>query len=48
MPLRWRDQKLEVAVRGGGHNVAGRATIDRGMMIDLSPTEVDAPYANFK
>ena len=31
-----RDQKLEVAVRGGGHNVAGRATIDRGMMIDLS------------
>ena len=43
-----RDQKLEVAVRGGGHNVAGRATIDRGMMIDLSPTEVDAPYANFK
>ena len=43
-----RDQKLEVAVRGGGQNVAGRATIDRGMMIDLSPTEVDAPYANFK
>ncbi len=31
-----RDQKLEVAVRGGGHHVAGRATIDRGMMIDLS------------
>ncbi|HSF07422.1 MAG TPA: FAD-binding oxidoreductase [Methylomirabilota bacterium] len=31
-----RDQKLEVAVRGGGHNVAGRATIDGGMMIDLS------------
>ena len=31
-----RDQKLEVAVRGGGHNVAGRATIDRGMVIDLS------------
>ena len=28
---------LEVSVRGGGHNVAGRATIDNGLMIDLSP-----------
>src|SRR5262245_16052650 len=28
---------LEVAVRGGGHNVAGRAVIDDAMMIDLSP-----------
>ena len=28
---------LEVSVRGGGHNVAGRAAIDRGLMIDLSP-----------
>ena len=31
-----RDQGLEVAVKGGGHNVAGRATVDKGMMIDLS------------
>src|SRR6267142_2885291 len=32
-----REQKLEVAVRGGGHNVAGLSTINGGVMIDLSP-----------
>ena len=32
-----RTHGLEVSVRGGGHNVAGRATIDHGLMIDLSP-----------
>ncbi len=30
------EHHLEIAVRGGGHNVAGRAVCDHGMMIDLS------------
>jgi FAD binding domain/Berberine and berberine like len=32
-----RDNDLVVAVRGGGHNVTGNATCDRGLVIDLSP-----------
>src|SRR5215217_431667 len=32
-----RGAGLEVSVRGGGHNVAGKAAIDEGLMIDLSP-----------
>jgi FAD/FMN-containing dehydrogenase len=31
-----RSAGLEVSVRGGGHNVAGRAVTDRGVMIDLA------------
>jgi FAD/FMN-containing dehydrogenase len=31
------DAGLEVSVRGGGHNVAGRAVIDGAVMIDLAP-----------
>ena len=31
-----REHKLEIAVRGGGHNVAGNAVCEAGLMIDLS------------
>jgi FAD/FMN-containing dehydrogenase len=31
-----RETGLEVSVRGGGHNVAGRAVTDGGVMVDLS------------
>jgi FAD/FMN-containing dehydrogenase len=32
-----RERDLDVSVRGGGHNVAGTAVCDEGLMIDLSP-----------
>jgi FAD/FMN-containing dehydrogenase len=32
-----RDQGLPVAVRGGGHSVAGLSSIEGGMLIDLAP-----------
>lgn len=31
------DNKLLLSVRGGGHNIAGSAVCDGGLMIDLSP-----------
>ena len=32
-----RDLDLPLAVHGGGHNIAGKAVCDGGLMIDLSP-----------
>jgi FAD/FMN-containing dehydrogenase len=31
-----RDQELLLSIRGGGHNVAGSAIVDQGLVIDLS------------
>jgi FAD/FMN-containing dehydrogenase len=36
--VRWANEHaLEIAVRGGGHNVAGNAVSEGGVVIDLSP-----------
>ena len=32
-----REAGIPIAVRGGGHNVAGFGTIDEGLVVDLSP-----------
>jgi FAD/FMN-containing dehydrogenase len=32
-----RSLGLDIAVRGGGHNVSGRAAVEGGLMIDLAP-----------
>jgi FAD/FMN-containing dehydrogenase len=32
-----READLEICVRGGGHNVAGRAVVDGALMVDLQP-----------
>jgi FAD/FMN-containing dehydrogenase len=32
-----REHELHVAVRGGGHNIAGNCVCDGGLMVDLSP-----------
>src|SRR5713226_489107 len=39
-----RAHRLDIAIRGGGHNGAGLGTVDDGLVIDLSPmrwTRVD-------
>ncbi len=42
-----REHDLLIAVRGGGHNVAGFATCDGGLLIDLSPPDEINAAATF-
>src|SRR5258708_36533209 len=46
--VRWaRDAGLPIAVRGGGHNVAGHAVADGALVVDLRAMRgvvVDAPH----
>ena len=32
-----REQQLPLAIRGGGHNVAGLGSVDDGLLLDLAP-----------
>jgi len=46
-----KENQLQIAVKGGGHNSAGNASIDDGIMIDLSlmqEVEVDADRLEVK
>jgi hypothetical protein len=38
-----RDHDLEIAIRGGGHNVAGTAVCDDGIVIDLCGPFASSP-----